>query len=128
MEITKVLAVAMIAATLCILLRQTKPEMAMMVSLAAAAVVLLMVLGQLDPVFALMRQLGDLAGVTGDTLTTVLKVLGIAYLGQWGSQMCVDAGESALSGKVELAAKTAMALSVLPVMGSLVGMIVQMMG
>ena len=35
----------------------------------------------------------------------MLKITGIAYLSQFGMQICADAGEGAIAAKIELAGK-----------------------
>ena len=35
----------------------------------------------------------------------MLKVTGIAYLAQFGMQLCIDAGQSSIASKIELAGK-----------------------
>ena len=53
----------------------------------------------------------------------VLKVIGIAYLTQFGSQLCADAGESAIAAKIELAGKVLMMTAAAPVLTGLLEMV-----
>ena len=55
----------------------------------------------------------------------VLKVIGIAYLTQFGAQLCADAGEGTVAAKIELAGKILMMTAAAPV---LIGLLELVMG
>lgn len=98
------------------LVKKSNGEYAVLMAAAAAVLILLSALEQLGP---LISQIGDLAdsGVfQGDYLAVMLKAVGIAVVGQLASHVCRDAGESALSYAVELAAKTAILAASLPLL------------
>ena len=46
-------------------------------------------------------------------MNTLIKIMGVAYVAEYGAQICKDAGENSLGSKVELAGKlTILSLSV----------------
>ncbi len=49
----------------------------------------------------------------------MLKVTGIAYLAQFGMQLCIDAGQSSIASKIELAGKIMIMIISAPVLISL---------
>ena len=53
----------------------------------------------------------------------VLKVTGIAYLAQFGMQLCNDAGQTSIAGKIELAGKIMMMVVSAPVLLSLLDVV-----
>ena len=59
------------------------------------------------------------------TAILVLKVIGIAYLTQFGAQLCADAGEGTVAAKIELAGKILMMTAAAPV---LIGLLELVMG
>jgi len=48
-------------------------------------------------------------------ITPILKITGIAYISQIGCDLCSDAGETALAGRVEMAGKLAICTVSLPI-------------
>jgi stage III sporulation protein AD len=65
---------------------------------------------------ASLEELAARANLNPFFLQTVLKVVGVAYLASFTAQICRDAGESAIAGKVELVGKVAILILALPVM------------
>ena len=51
-------------------------------------------------------------------LNTLLKIMGIAYLAEFGSQICRDAGEGVIAGKVEFAGKLLILVMALPLLAA----------
>jgi stage III sporulation protein AD len=60
--------------------------------------------------------LSEQAGVNIIYLTTIFKMIGIAWLTEFFCQVCRDAGCSALAVKVEFAAKIAILMLTFPVL------------
>ena len=89
-------------------------EYAIVLSTGAAVLITASVAKELAP---LVRQVAALAGggeLAGLCLSVLLKSAGLVILGQLASQLCRDAGESALAYGVELAARTAVLTAALP--------------
>ena len=116
MEIGSLLAIAIIVTVLTVLIRSHRPEIAIWISVIAG----LVIIGRILPLINfLVRTLADFASKTrvGSVyFTTVLKVVGIAYLAGFGAEVCRDAGETATAGKLELAGKVIILLTALPVL------------
>ena len=119
LSIFSVVGLGMIAALLCLLLRQYRPEYALSASLVCSALLLSAVIAQMTPLFSAIRSvLGRMEG--GNNCTVILiKSMGVCYLTQLASDTCKDAGESALAGKIELAGRVAVLILSLPMLESL---------
>lgn len=76
--------------------------------------IFLSVLGELGPLVSQLRDLAESQSLPGEVLPVVLKAVGIALVGGLASQLCRDAGESALAYTVELAGKGAILAVSLP--------------
>ena len=53
----------------------------------------------------MLRLLSGRAGLDADGSTILIRATGIALIAQFGAQLCRDAEESALAGRVELAGR-----------------------
>ncbi|MFZ5898572.1 MAG: stage III sporulation protein AD [Bacillota bacterium] len=115
MEIVQIFGFILITLVLTVVLRQQKPEMALMVCLAAGAMVFLFMLRKIGAVVNVFNDLAARANVNLVYLGVVLKIVGIAYIADFGAQICRDAGEGALGAKIEFAAKVLILVLAVPI-------------
>lgn len=106
--IWKVTALCVAMAMICSALRPQRPEMATALSLASGLAAVLLILSQLTGPEGWIRGFRALLGANEDLAGTVIKGAGVAVLSEMGAQLCADAGESALAGRITLAARIAM--------------------
>ena len=114
MDLIAVAGIGLIASAAAVLLRQYKPEYAMVVSLAAAGLIFGLLVADLIPAFSMMRGLMDRVGFSGEYVRILIKCLGICFLCHLAGQICREAGQGAISAKIDLAGKTAVLLLTLP--------------
>ena len=109
-----VIAIGLTAAVISILLRQYKPEYAVFVSLAAGAVMLVMVVTELRGVLDEAQRIVSGGLVREEYIQILLRALGLCFITQIACDACKDAGESAISAKIEMAGKIAVLAVSLP--------------
>ena len=114
MSVAAVCALGVCAAVTALYLRELRPEIARLFALGAGLVIMAAVVPMAGEFVAGLRTFGELA-LTADFVGPLLKITGIAYIAQFAAELCRDAGESALAGRVELAGKTAIALMSFPI-------------
>jgi stage III sporulation protein AD len=119
MDITKVIALGLIGTIFSVLLKKENPQIAMLTAAATGILIFLMLCSPLGELISLLRETAEQAGVGEGYFGIVLKVIGIAYLTQFGAQLCADAGESAVAAKIELAGKVLMMAAAAPVLTGL---------
>ena len=110
------------------LLKQYKPEYAVLSEAACGAVLLFAVSDELETVLALFDGLLLEAGIAKEYLAILLKALGTALAVQFTADACRDAGNSAAASKVEFAGKVIMAASAVPLIEGVVGLITEFAG
>lgn len=101
----QIIAIGIIGAILSLIVRQQKPELAMVISLGTGIILILLVLNDASTLVQFLGEIAQKYSIDAALFKTVLKITGIAYLAEFGIQACKDAGESAIAGKVELGAK-----------------------
>jgi stage III sporulation protein AD len=119
MDITKVIALGLIGTIFSVLLKKENPQIAMLTAAATGILIFLMLCSPLGELISLLRETAEQAGVGEGYFGIVLKVIGIAYLTQFGAQLCADAGESAIAAKIEMAGKVLMMAAAAPVLTGL---------
>lgn len=128
MEILQIVGAGLIAAVLIVIIKQQRPEMAMQLSLAFGAIVLILVLGKIAGVIEVLKELTQRANVNQFYLTTILKIIGIAYIAEFGAQVCRDAGETAVASKLEFSAKVLIVVLAVPILVAIIESLLRLTG
>lgn len=115
MEIMQIIGLGIVVTILILVIRQQRPELALLLSLALSVIIFLLIIGKIARILDLFRELADRANISHLYLNTVLKIIGIAYIAEFGAQVCRDAGEGAVAGKIELAGKVLILALAIPI-------------
>ena len=125
-EVLQLVGLGVVAAVLLVTVRQSRPEMALLLSLAVAAVIFLSLSSRFVEVIRFFRALASTSELGVAYLDTVLRVIGIAYLTEFGAQVCRDAGEGAVASKVELAGKLMIVLLAVPLVAAVLDLLLRL--
>ena len=128
MDIISAAAIAILSAILAVVVKQYKPEYAIVVSLAATVIILLSVISVIIPIVSELRNMMDDVAIDYKYITVLIKAVGICYITQFASDTCRDAGQIAISNKIELAGKIAICLSAIPLYKDLISLIQAIIG
>lgn len=127
MEILQVVALGLIVAVFAVLLRQERQEMALLLTLVFGILVFILILGKMGAIFTVFQELTRRAQVDELYLVTLLKIMGIAYVAEFGAQICRDAGEGSIAGKIELAGKVLILILALPIFAAILEIIIRLL-
>ena len=125
MEIGKIIAIGLVGTIFAVLLKKENPQLAMLLAAVTGILIFGVICVPLGRLIGLLRETAETAGVGDGYFAVVLKVIGIAYLTQFGAQLCADAGEGTVAAKIELAGKILMMTAAAPV---LIGLLELVMG
>mgnify|MGYP001022794097 FL=1 len=115
MEIVQIIGIAVIVTVIGTVIKQLKPEMALQLSILAGVTIFILVMDKIKLVIELLQKIAEQANVSSYYLFIILKIMGIAYLAEFGCQICRDAGENALATKIEIAAKVFVVILGIPI-------------
>jgi stage III sporulation protein AD len=115
MEIVKIVGFGLVAGFVLNLLRQQRPELAMQLAIATGAMIFLLMISKVMQVVDVLNTLSSRAGLDQMHMATVLKIIGIGYVADFGAQVLTDAGEKSVANKVELAGKVMIMLLAVPI-------------
>lgn len=127
MEIWQIVGLALVVTVIGVVLRQIRPEISIQLTILAAIMIFLVILGKVKVIIELLQNLADQANISSYYLLIVLKIVGIAYLAEFGAQICRDAGEGALATKVEMAAKVSVLVLAIPIIAAILESLVRLM-
>lgn len=113
MEIMKIAVLGISGILLGLILRESKSEYAMYLSLAVSLCIFFYIVGKLRYLFDAIGEIQNFIPVNSEYLTTIMKMIGITYIGQFSSSICKDAGFSSIGNQIEIFSKlTIMAYSI----------------
>ncbi|MBE7076795.1 MAG: stage III sporulation protein AD [Clostridiales bacterium] len=126
-EILKIVAVALVTVFAHMLIKQTKPELALLISIAGSVMIIIMVVGTFKNVFGSFYQIFNKTGVKMELLSPLFKILAIGYIAEFGANICVDAGASSVADKILFSAKLIILVVALPIITSVIDMVVSLL-
>lgn len=115
MEIMQVVGIGLVGAILAVFVKERNKELAVFISMATGLIIFLFALDKIGGIIDVFEKLAFQANVNMFYLLTVLKIIGVAYVAEFGAQVCRDAGEGAIASKIEFAAKILVMVLALPI-------------
>ena len=114
MKIATLLVVALTGTTLGVLVKAHRPEYTLLTGIVTALTLIAMVAGELTGLTSALFEMTERYGLSSRHLLVMLKVIGIAYLTQFGAQAATDADQGAIALKLELGGRVLMLSCALP--------------
>lgn len=127
MEIIKVAFFAFSALFIYLLLKEKKSEIGLFVILAAGIGIFLYMVGQLSEVIDFIKDIANKASIDTLYIGIVLKILAIAYITSFCSEICKDAGAGSIGSKVEFAGKIMILGLAIPILMAVLDSILQIL-
>ncbi len=127
MEIIKVVTFALVALIIVMVVKNERNDIAVFLSLVAGVMIFIFMISKLTIVVNFLQSLSNKANIDVVYLDTVFKVLGIAYLSSFCSEVCKDAGEGSIAAKVEFAGKILILTLAIPILMAVMRSILKIM-
>lgn len=124
MEVIRIVGVSIFAVIMIIILKNYRPEMALVLSIITGIGIMLYAISKMSSVINVLNDLVSKSGVNTDFLLIIIKVIGIAYIVEFGKNVCIDAGQSSIATKLEMAGKVVIVVLTIPLISSLVNVLV----
>ncbi|MBQ2941234.1 MAG: hypothetical protein IJD97_03250 [Clostridia bacterium] len=126
--IVKIAGICILGSVACIFFRQSgRSEFAVLTALAIGVYVLFVSFSEVSVVMETLRNLAEKTGLDTGIYKTVMKITAVACITQSASELCRDAGEGSLSGKVELFGKIIICAAAIPAVTALFGIIADLL-
>jgi len=119
-EIIQIVGIGIIAALLVIIVREQKPQFAFLITLFTGVFLFLLVIGKIGAVIEVINELANRSGIPDVYLKTILKIIGIAYVAEFGAQMVRDAGQESIASKIEFAGKIFILVLAIPIINVII--------
>lgn len=127
MEIFQIVAIGLVVSVMIVLIRQSHAaSLATMLSIVVSVGIFTVMVPKVALVVKLLQELAGRAQINQFYLTTLLRIIGIAYIAEFGAQVCRDAGEGAVASRVEFAGKVMIMVLAVPIIVAILETILRM--
>ncbi|MDY6011793.1 stage III sporulation protein AD [Clostridium sp.] len=116
MSILKVVSFALIALFIYLLFKDKRSDLALLISLVAGTLILIFTIGEIQNIVLFLKSIANKAGIDIVYIGIIMKILAIAYLASFASEICKDAGASTIGSKVEFAGKIMILSLAIPIL------------
>lgn len=127
MDIIQVVGIGLVATILALILKEQKPMFAFLLATVTGIIIFLVVIGKISEVIRVLEKMAAQANLNMIYLDTILKIIGIAYIAEFGAQVTRDAGQGAIASKIELAGKVLIMVMAIPILSLIVETIVRLL-
>lgn len=119
MDIIKISLLGICGVILGFFLKETRPEYGGLVTLGIGVMILGLAVGKIQYIFEVIEKLKDSLPVDGSYVVTLIKMVGITYIGQFSAGICRDAGHQATAGQIDLFCRLSIMVLSLPILMAL---------
>ena len=116
----KVIGIAFVAVTTYSLLKQTQPQFASVLIVAAGVLILIILTDHIKTALGFFGDIVRKTGIEQNVFSSVIKIVGIGYLTEYSVSLCEDSGCLSLSKKIELGGKLVILVSALPILTEII--------
>ncbi|MEI4790731.1 stage III sporulation protein AD [Bacillus sp. FJAT-53060] len=115
-EIIQIVGLGLIATFLALIVKEQKPTFAFMLVVFTGCVIFLYLIDQIYAIISMIEKIAASAGVNMKYVETILKIIGIAYIAEFGAQLTKDAGQGAIASKIDLGGKILILVMAVPIL------------
>ena len=123
MDLTKMIVIGMATALGVLLLKQVKPELAVIVGLVGTILIFIMVVSGLTQIINSINGIVNQTGMATQLFASILKIVGIGYLCEIAANICQEAGAKAVADMVILGGKIIIMVLAIPIIQALVDVV-----
>ncbi len=124
MEMIKIIGIGLSGMVTALVLKEYKPVFAVCVGGLTAAVIFLLMLEQISYVFDVTGMIAARLAINTEYIAIIIRIIGIAYIARFGSELCRDAGQNAIAQKIELAGKIMIVATSVPILTAVLNLLI----
>ena len=121
-----IIGIALIGVVINILLKNLKPELALLSSVVTCLIIMGVVLEMASGIITKIMTFISSLGVDSELFGTLFKVLGISYIIEFIVDIAEESGSSSIAGKVALVGKILIAGMSLPMLFKLINLLLDL--
>lgn len=127
MEIFKIIALGILICVVIIIVKQIKPEFAVLVLIAGSIIMLCYLFNYFTNILGVFDKIISKTGINAELFSIILKIVGIGYLIEFAANICCDSGNPAIADKIVLGGKLIILTVSMPIITNLLDIIVELL-
>ncbi|OCT12422.1 stage III sporulation protein AD [Paenibacillus pectinilyticus] len=127
MEIIQIVGLGLIVTILSLIIKEQKPMFAFLLAAFTGIVIFLFLIGKISSVIQVIEDLAVKSNVNIVFLKTILKIIGVAYIAEFGAQIVRDAGQDSIASKIELSGKVLIMVMAIPIITVIIETVVKLL-
>lgn len=127
MEIIQIVGLGLIVTILSLIIKEQKPMFAFLLAAFTGIVIFLFLIGKISSVIGVLENLAVKSNVNIVFLKTILKIIGVAYIAEFGAQIVRDAGQDSIASKIELSGKVLIMVMAIPIITVIIETVVKLL-
>ena len=128
MDMVKIGILGMVSILLALFVRESKPQFSALISMTACILIFFSGLSRLGSMAETFSNLTEQIALKESYMRILLKIIGISYVADFSSNLCKDAGYSAIAGQIEIFGKISVLTVSVPVVLALLSTISELLG
>ncbi|NOU97680.1 stage III sporulation protein AD [Paenibacillus sp. LMG 31456] len=127
MEIIQIVGLGLLTTVLVLIIKEQKPMFAFLLTAFTGITIFLFLIGKISSVIQVLEDLALKANINMIFLKTILKIIGIAYIAEFGAQIVRDAGQESIASKIELSGKILIMVMAIPIVSVIIETVVKLL-
>ena len=127
MILVKIIIIALLGTVCAILVKPFKPEISIFLIIVSGLLILFQVLDYFVEIIETFTRLSEQTGIDNELFKIILKIIGVGYLIEFASNICIDSGMNSIASKVQFAGKVIILFLSLPIINMLIEIITQIL-
>jgi stage III sporulation protein AD len=115
-----------VASFLALIVKEQKPNFAFLLVVFVGCSIFLFLADKIYEIIQMLEKIAVNANVNMVYLETILKIIGIAYIAEFASQITKDAGQGSIASKIELAGKILILAMAIPILTVIIETIIKL--
>ncbi|MGG1515262.1 stage III sporulation protein AD [Paenibacillus oryzisoli] len=127
MEIIQIVGLGLLVTILTLIIKEQKPMFAFLLAAFTGIAIFLFLIGKISAVIGVLEDLAVKSNVNMVFLKTILKIIGVAYIAEFGAQIVRDAGQESIASKIELSGKVLIMVMAIPIITVIIETVVKLL-
>ncbi|KRF12079.1 MULTISPECIES: stage III sporulation protein AD [Paenibacillus] len=127
MEIIQIVGLGLIVTILTLIIKEQKPMFAFLLAAFTGIMIFLFLIGKISSVIQVLEDLAQKSSINMVFLKTILKIIGVAYIAEFGAQIVRDAGQESIASKIELSGKVLIMVMAIPIISVIIETVVKLL-
>jgi stage III sporulation protein AD len=127
MDIIQIVGLGLIVTILSLIIKEQKPMFSFLLAVFTGILIFLFLIGKISSVITVLEDLATKSNINMVFLKTILKIIGVAYIAEFGAQIVRDAGQESIASKIELSGKVLIMVMAIPIISVIIETVVKLL-